>query len=408
VLLSDSNEVDVPINSHINSSTAMDISDGELALQQHSKLPVGDASVVPTTTSASIDYEDVSKVLAFASANMRSILPILQEGVESWTTDSRKRYLRGLDCFIMYADQAINAVLPRLFSVIGLQVRDEDSEVRGAAEECCVRLGAQANAEEILEILLPRVGGAVAGGDTASQRASACGVLTHVLKGLRRRCDAAAAESTAEAPNTLYLCTSIATCLSETALYAFREASLRESVLLLVRTLAENFPQECKASAHIQQALLLTLTFLCGKCPGEDDIIPDIAHKVMHRLAAICTEGGTVGALLGAHYHFLLFHVVTFQLPASVTDAVKIDAGDAKNAPKMAQFYAQLALQWESDSAGMAAFGVLVRAAPEATWAQHALVLPIVKKMVQPRAGVAAGSAEANAASYAAQRGKFS
>jgi len=34
------------------------------------------------------------------------------------------------------------------------------------------------------------------------------------------------------------------------------------------------------------------------------------------------------------------------------------------------------------------------------------LILPVVKKMVQPRATPVAGGAEANALSYAAQRGK--
>ena len=408
VLLSNDGEVDVPINSHLNASTAMDVSDGELALQQHSNTATTETSASSEPKSATVDYNDVSKVRQFAAANMRSILPILQEGVESWTTDSRKRYLCGLDCFISYVDGSINAVLPRLFSIIALQVRDEDAEVRAAAEQCCVRLGFQASGEDMLEILLPRVAGAVAGGDTAAQRASAAGVLTHVLKGLRQRVDSVASSAdsllSVQMPNMLYLCTTLATTLSETPLYGFREASLRESVLLLVRTLMECFPAECKESAHIQQAVLLALTFLCGKCPGEDDVIPDIAHKVLERLSDIVDV--TVDALLGLHYQFLLYHIVTFQLPTSVTSVVKIDVADVKNSPAMAHFYGELSLQWESDSVAMAAFNALVRSAPEATWKNFGLILPVVKKMVQPRAAPVAGSAEANALTYAAQRGE--
>lgn len=403
---SDSSEVDVPINS----STAMDVDDGELAMQKiHSSgtIPAADSS----TAAAAIDFEDLSKLRAFVSINLRSLLSILQEGVEGWTTDSRKRYLRGLNCLILYADSSINAVLPRLLSVLSMQVRDEDSKVRSAAEECCVRLGSQAVPEELLEILLPRVSGAVAGGDTAAQRANAIGVLTHVLKGVK------IAQTTGRAANTPYLCSAVASCLAETPLYAYREASLRESVLLLVRTIAECFGEECKSSTHIQQALLLALMFLCCRCPNEDEIIPEVAQRELRRLTSICTgEATNVSSLLGAHFHFLFYHIVTFQaaavngvngFPGVEQMDANMDVSDAKNAPKLAIFYDSLKLQWESDSPAMAALGVLVREAPGATWANHALLLPIATKLVQPKLAPAAGSAEANALSYAAQRGKF-
>lgn len=391
-------EVDVPINS----TTAMDVDDGELAMQ---KIHSSGAGLYDSTTvnSEVIDYEDVSNLAAFVSTNLRSLLSILQEGVEGWTTDSRKRYLRGLNCLILYADSSINAVLPRLLSVLSMQVRDEDAEVRGAAEECCVRLGSQAVPEELLEILLPRVSGAVAGGDTAAQRANAIGVLIHILKGIK------IAHTAGRVQNMAYLGNAVASCLAETSLYAFREASLRESVLLLVRTMSECFAEECKSSVHIQQAMCLALMFLCCRCPNEDEVIPEVAQRELRCLAAICTGDATnSSALLAAHYHFLFYHIVTFQtVGVNAGDApmdAKVDVSDPKNAPKMA-FYDTLKLKWESDSPAMAALGVLVREAPGAAWASHALLLPIVTKLVQPKLAPAAGSAEANAQSYASQRG---
>ena len=396
-------EVDVPIH-----HSGMDIEDGEKALATAKDQIVTDNTTTegvlkPSTDSsvAAIDYNNTNQLTEFMSANLHSVLDILHEGVESWTTDSRKRYLRAMNRFVSYTDACLNTVLPRILSLLAPGVRDEDAEVRVAAEECCVRLGAQAVPEQLLDILLPRMAGAVAGGDTASQRANAISVLTCVLKGVHQ-------QSTSDTVNTLYLCTTVATGLTESPLYTHREASLRESVLLLVRVFIEHFPEQCQASAHIQEALLLALLFLCGKCPGEDDVISEVAHKELRRLAVTCTGSEDPGPLLGAHYAFLFYHVTTAELPSSALLGGKVDISDTRNAEVLAQFYTAVELRWESDSHAMAAFAVLLREAPYPSWVHHTWVLPVVRRMVQPIQAPAAGSAEANLQSYAAQRGKVS
>jgi hypothetical protein len=386
-------EVDVPIH-----HSGMDVDDGEKALQNASiRDNTAEATAQPVEP-AEIDYTSVSKLTEFVSSNLHSLMRILHEGVESWTTDSRRRYLRALNGLITYTDSRISTILPRVLSLLAPAVRDEEGEVRSAAEECCTRLGTQAVPDEILEILLPRVQGAVAGGDTATQRANAVGVLTHILVGVRRRADC-------DATRLLYLCTTVAAALTDTALYAYREAALREALLLLVRVFAESCPEECKASEHIQQALLLALVFLCGKCPGEDDVVSDVAHRELRRLSAVCTNSDNPNNILRKHYVYLYYHVVTFQLPATSLLGEKIDVSDAKNLPRLTQYFDTLVVAWESDSAAMAAFAVLVREAPFASWEHHALLLPVMRRMVQPRAVAAAGSTEANMQTYAAQRG---
>jgi hypothetical protein len=446
-----STEVDVPING----VKPMDVEDGELTLRDNQQSQVqaqvqqkeggGEdvAAATSTPTVASLvvlsETEKITRLCAFVAGNLASVLDIMQDGVQSWTTDSRKRYLHGLECLIRYTDISINFYLAQMLSLIGAQVRDEDPEVRDAAEKCCRRLGYQASAESILEILLPRASGAVAGGDTATLRAQSISVLTNVLKGLQRVDDkivccnvfgkphtgASVATATTvqtggvdmdmdmgavDAVNPLYLVTMIATCLSsDCSVYAFREASLRESLLLLVRTTVAVFQVECQTSAVVQQAVLLALCFLCARCPGEDDVVSEIAQKELRSFTAVCMgSSDNVGALVGTHYRFLLYTILAFQLPVEANKSFKFehfDASDVKNSAKLQFFCDNAKLLWESDSISMAAFSELVRLAPFESWAQYTLVLPVVINLVQPKQAPAPGSAEANMLSYAAQRG---
>ena len=129
----------------------------------------------------------------------------------------------------------------------------------------------------------------------------------------------------------------------------------------------------------------------------------------MRRVSAICSGSEHPGPFLGKHFLFLTYNIVTFQAPAGnlISQNTKIDITDAKNVPQLAQYYEILNLSWESDSAAMAAFAVLLREAPFAAWEYHTLVLAVVRKMVQPKQAPTPGSTEANMQSYAAQRGNW-
>eukprot|EP00600_Ochromonadales_sp_CCMP1393_P002334 CAMPEP_0174981508 /NCGR_PEP_ID=MMETSP0004_2-20121128/15932_1 /TAXON_ID=420556 /ORGANISM="Ochromonas sp., Strain CCMP1393" /LENGTH=1148 /DNA_ID=CAMNT_0016233267 /DNA_START=13 /DNA_END=3459 /DNA_ORIENTATION=- len=546
-------EVDVPIgrsSSRINNN----IEDAEVAMKQVA-ISADSAAGNAVPVSASIDDDDNdgcdvsddSKLREFVSLNLREILDIMQSGIESWTTDSRKRYLNALHCLMRYATAPINinnnnssnnnssnnnsssssssssgrddnqqiavssssssstpsaasssstssssssssspmhAELSRILTLVSHQVKDEDAEVRTAAEACCCLLGAHAQVapQLLVDILLPRVSGTLPGADTASLRSQALSTLTHVLRGLSshplllptRTPTTTAGGGTGTTTTTTTtnnnsnkndnindnddgnndnrvldmdistrLCTEIATSVSDSNLHAFREASLRESVLLLIRTLGEAFPQICAAAVPIQRSVLLALLYLCGRCPGEDDVVPDIARRELHRLTAICaasaqasapaaagkhTTGNTTAtsgtaaattatstssggsALLATHFPFLLFQIVTSELPASVVTLTGLESPD-----DMAAFYRSLQQSdpphpqqviWESDAPSLAAFSVLVRECPEAAWQHHALCLPFFVSSVRPKEGPAPGSAEAIARDYAAQRGE--
>ncbi|KAJ1431238.1 armadillo-type protein [Ochromonadaceae sp. CCMP2298] len=421
---------DVPINA----SSAMDIDDGEVALIQAAQKERDQRGQAETgETGAAAGSEDMvdsaasAQTLAlFVAENLGSVFDILHSGVEGWTTDSRRRYLHGLHALLGLApqDDRLSALLPRMLSAVAAQARDEDGDVRGASELCCGRLGGLAAPRELLHVLLPRVAGAVAGGDTAAQRANAIAALTHVLHGLPANPSVGSSIGTEtggaidddRALDSTELVLLVAAALSDSSLHAFREASLRESALLLVRALSEAFPRETAASGQVQRALLLALVFLSARCPGEEDVVPDMALREMRRLAAVCGGGSAdpaaasaaSAALLGAHFPYLLLRTATAQLPEH---AVTLSGSESVEA--QARFYEALQqpdcpyrIAWEADSPAMAAFSVLLRECPYVAWEHHGLLLPLFTSMVLPKAGPAAGSAEAYAASYAAQRGE--
>lgn len=96
---------------------------------------------------------------------------VILDGVAGWTSQSRLLYLNGLKELIhLVHGVGLSETLPALFQVLGPTMRDEESAVRVAAELCCAAVGEEMPSEDWMELCLPRMAGAVAGGDTVSQR----------------------------------------------------------------------------------------------------------------------------------------------------------------------------------------------------------------------------------------------
>jgi len=385
-------------------------------------------------------FTNNTTVLEFLVANFAEVSTIVLAGVDGWTTDSKFSFLRGLNQLLFYTEGEFSRHLPRIFISLGAHIRDEEVNVRVAAEQCCTRIGSLSKSQDILEILLPKVAGDVAGGDTATQRTSAIRMLTHALEGFSQFAErqlvlqslafAAASrdvhdidesdDTQAQAPSAMEmdetsngdeaarmedLITSITATLSSNSLYEFRDAPVREAALLLVRAILDNFPEECKACNVMRRNLAVCLVCLCSRCPNEHDIVPDIASKELSRLAAYHfptiaidladNADALVNQFLSAHYQFI-FNSIVLTKGASIRDAFSTSAGDWKG----------FSPAWESASPSKAAFEVLIRKCPTASWAHQEVVLSVFLNQVQPPTPLTPDSAEANAQNYAAVRGE--
>jgi dynein assembly factor 5 len=341
----------------------------------------------------------------FVIDHAAQLSPLLLSGIDGWSSESKARYLRGFGQFISLAGSdpsSLSPFLPAYFSSLGVQVRDDESEVRNAAELCCFRIGSQAAISDVLDILLPRVAGEVPGGDTSGQRTSGLRVLTHCLRGFpivinkasnREEEDGEMKSDDLVSDN---LVSRIASVLSNTNLYEFREAVHREAVLLLVRELFGNFKSECLQSIETQKQLTLSLLYLSGKCPGEDDVVSDVSFKELIILSSQVYRDMSLdlslSALLKSHFEYIFCSIVKPNNPELFRK------GDYSQ-------YLTINPKWESKSPSKAAFEKLLYHCPSESWAQHAFVIPIFKNQVQPPKQPVTGSAEANALSYAAQRG---
>ena len=375
----------------------------------------------------------------FLVANFSEVSTIILTGVDGWQTESKFKYLRGLNQLLAYTHGQFGNYLPRLFTSLGVQIRDDETEVRVTAEQCCARIGALSESHAILDILLPRVAGEVAGGDTATQRTSAIRMLTHALKGfpvsfeMQRRRDMEAAAHTvehdidessvteaqtdgamevqpsvcAEPPASMEdLVTSVTSTLACTTLYDFREAPVREAALLLVRSILDSFPEECKRCNVLRRNLAVGLVFLCGRCPQEHDVVPESAQTELARLAAMHFPAiavnladnmdDLVNQFLAAHYQFV-FNLVMFpSSSAQRKDAFYIPTSE----------WEQYSPCWDINSPAKAAFEVLIRKCPTESWSRQAVVLPVFRNQTQPPVALVPDTAEANAANYAACRGE--
>eukprot|EP00597_Dinobryon_sp_UTEXLB2267_P018080 CAMPEP_0201114058 /NCGR_PEP_ID=MMETSP0812-20130820/78180_1 /ASSEMBLY_ACC=CAM_ASM_000668 /TAXON_ID=98059 /ORGANISM="Dinobryon sp., Strain UTEXLB2267" /LENGTH=977 /DNA_ID=CAMNT_0047377649 /DNA_START=1245 /DNA_END=4175 /DNA_ORIENTATION=+ len=404
----------------------INITDGELELQKSSV-----TCTIDTPKDISTYESSSHRIHQLIQANFKDLSSLFIRGIEEWTTENKTRYLRGFSKLIEYGEESVLPLLPLILTVLGQQIRqDSDSAVRVAGEQCCVSVGQQAGASQVLEVLLPRLLGEVPGGDTSSQRTCAARLLTHTLMGfplyrqhvkqhdyqhLSQHVDQHVNEleneigieqplqSVESSEDAVESVERIASALSDTALYEFREVVLREAALLLVRALHNTYPKESCQSESVQKSILLALLYLTGKPPGEEDIVHDVAAKELRTFAVLVahnmpsnansiatTEEEAVKRLLQTHFQHLVGRILHTQL----TTASDPEALRALNP------------RWEAKSSGKAAFEALIRNSASAAWAYHALVLPVFCNQVQPPVKPAAGSAEANMQSYAAQRGE--
>lgn len=397
------------------------IVDGEAILRAESV--AGGASDASAATAGSVDGSYAPRTFCVEHAD--ALCALILRGVNDWTAVSQKRYLVGLNNFMLIGGaECIMKVLPELLNALGGPCRDDEASTREAAEACCARIGCMLSADPAaaISLLVPRVGGEAmgGGGDTASLRSRAILELTHILKGLSH---AASAPGTAPTVGTTaqrgeYLdsfpvpittvalplsarntaCTaSIIAALEPAELYEFREPYMRESLLLLVRSIIDSFPH-LRADIQLERSLLLSLLYLQGRCPGESDIVPDAASSQMLRLACPAGDAGADDAVEpSVHLASLFSRHFRALLDTILASSLKTQGLPENTAPEQ--------IEWAADSVSKSAFDTLIRTAPAEAWKHHELILTVMVPQVQLPAIAAHDTPEAHLETYKAQRG---
>lgn len=154
-------------------STDMGIDDAEVALKEALNVKsinieiaesVNDKSTaLPVTNEVSYDKE-------FLNCHIHQLADILLEGIDNWTLDTRKLYLRGLQCYLNILQEKSSPILPKLLACLGITIRDDETDIRVSTEICCQTIGMHSPWNELLDLLIPKVQGDVTGGDTFSHR----------------------------------------------------------------------------------------------------------------------------------------------------------------------------------------------------------------------------------------------
>ena len=441
--------------------TTCAVEDAELALRQAS---LQDSAAIngKIDSGSKISTADRLATSRFVGCHIHALTPALYSGASDWTAESRLRYLRALQVTtLLGGPSAVTAIAPRALIMLGPPCRDDDLPVRKAAEGCCATLGAVAAsgkvATQLVDLLLPRLGGngnisletstatgdnknqgvastANGGGNTATQRGNAVRALTHVLSGMTYRCDdgfsgttTAAATSESGTPLTMDTSvplktvrasweqraesaseiTKIITAFSESDLYEFREEWFREALLLLLRSLVENFPAQCTSPGNPanEQRLLLALSYLMGRLPGEGHTVPSAATALLSQVCVASGDDGNgsdnssgsgetdqpplhakVKAVYSMHFSTLLDTI----LAHSPTE----EAGGEK------------VIKWGANDPSRSAFEQVIRASPAEAWQEHARILAIIVPQVQLPAILSEESQEGIEKTYKAVAGE--
>jgi len=363
------------------------IEDGELELQ---KAMVSSKDNMIKNNSKT-DINESEMLHKFIDANISTLLDIIIIGTESWTSDSKRRYIKSLDVLINLSLTTIRTYIPQLLSCLSQPIRDESVEIRTVTEECCRSLGRVVPFQDIIELLIPRVLGEIAGGDTYSQRTSALRLLTHITQGV------ASVISNSESLANEFVA-AVTTSLTNKALFEFREAPLREAALLMIRAVIEGFPFQCK-SLNIQRNILFSLLFLLGSCPGETDVVPEAAYNVLCRLSALDEYKGT---------NISNDIQSVFNIQQSITSS-NIQNLVAKHFMPSFNYLCPSEHPrptWEITSPTKAAFVQLLTHCPKEAWVSHKVILDVIIPQIQHEKGPEHGSTEANMLSYASVRGE--
>lgn len=381
--------MDIDTKENDNNSPAFSrnghIEDGELELQ---KATISSKDTIKSNDK--IDLTDSEMLHKFIDTNISTLLEIIIVGTESWTSDSKRRYIKSLDVLINLSLTTIRPFIPQLLSCLSQPIRDESVEIRTVSEDCCRSLGRVVQFQDIIELMIPRVLGEISGGDTFSQRTSALRLLTHITQGI------AIVISNSESMANEFV-TAITICLTNKALFEFREAPLREAVLLLIRAVIDGFPFQCK-SLNIQRNILFSLLFLLGSCPGETDIVPEVAYNVLCKLSALDEYKGTnINDIQSV-----------FNLQQSITSG-NVQSLIAKHFMPCFNYLCppeHPRPKWEITSPIKSAFVQLLIHCPKEAWVSHKAVFDIIVPQIQHEKGPEHGSTEANMLSYASVRGE--
>lgn len=352
-----------------------DVTDGELAVR---------AASASTSSAVLCSVSDVLSIY------LTELTDIFINGADNWTVDNKVRSLRGLQKFIGIVKDAALPTLPLMLMALALHVRDDDGDVRRAAETCCFQIGHEVDTMQCLEVLLPRVLGQLPGSDTAAQRSGALRVLTHLWKGAAKAHEPS--EQAAEVVSKALT--------SNGLLIAHRDTILREALVLLVRALVDTIPTTLLNNDVVQRSLVLALLYLMGKGPQEDETVGDAARRELAKLsAAVMPSGGEIKQsehLIDKHFGFIFQYIVLGKEEGALNlEAVRVAVVDVPYNP-----------HWDVTSASRIAFIELLHSCGALGWAYHEILLPIIQRQTQPTAGPANGSMEANIQSYASQRGE--
>jgi hypothetical protein len=401
------------------------IVDGELALKQQQKSE--------ESTPYDDQGEDTYHPRRFLESHAKRIAHYLLRGVADWTAVGQRRYLHGLNKFLLIGGSvAIEQVLPALLKSLGGPCRDDDPITRAAAEACCSRIGCMLSRNDAatiaIDALVPAVGGVVegGGGNTASLRCNAARQLTHILKGLMFSVVAtgkgiagtkvvekgAFLDSfpvplhTVQLPldqcNTSYAGSVIQTLLPA-ELYEFREPYFRESILLLVRSIMDTFLHIAVQDDLMERTLVSSLIYLQGKCPGETDLVPSAARAELERLAnlaaaitnnigieeALVSSKDNMSSLFSRHFNVLLDNIYRESL-----EAQQLVADTPTDQ-----------IVWGADSVTKSAFDMLIRSAPAQAWACHEQILPVLVPQVKLPPIASQDTPDAHMETYKAQQG---
>jgi len=401
------------------------IIDGEATLRAEALS--GGSSAEQVSGACAAAAGDAYDPRVFCAEHATPLCALLLRGANDWTAVSQKRYLVGLNNFMLIGGaECIMKVLPELLNALGGPCRDDEASTREAAEACCARIGCMLSADPApaIALLAPRVGGEAAGGggDTASLRSRAILELTHVLKGLSYAAQQPGAAPTVGTPvqrgeylesfpvpvTTVSLplsarntaCTaSIIAALEPAELYEFREPYMREALLLLVRSIIDSFPH-VRSDVKLERTLLLALLYLQGKCPGENDLVPDAAGVQMVRLACPVAGAEADGAEVvdtNAHLASLFSRHFRALLDNILASSLKAQGEPTGAAPDQ--------IAWGPDSVSKSAFDTLVRASPAEAWKNYELVLQVLAPQVQLPAIAPQDTPDAHLETYKAIRG---
>ena len=287
-----------------------------------------------------------------------TISDLLVAGVGEWTAESRSRYLRGLRVFLSYSDETIaTKLLPNLLSSLGAPLRDEEAGIRQSAELCCHLIGRLVSPEDVLNLLIPRLKGVIAGGDTWSQRCAAAHLLSNLMKGYTT------STTPIEKESDIYL-SQISDAIASVELYEHREAELRESILLLVRNLITCVPTHIQESQMSQKNLAICLIYLQGPLPGETSLVRDAAATEAKKLSELIAPGSIPEESIYASKYFV-----------AILDTI---------APRKQGSAWATGMEWDPYDHNKAAYDVLIRACTRAAWENYEKVLPIIYQQVQP------------------------